>query len=470
MCDTYIKHKFDDNIELKENAMLKVKPELFYEWDFEKNDELGLDIYKATKGQGIKAWWICSKGHKWDAIIGNRVNLSSGCPYCSHHKVGRNNSLVSLSNSLSSLKPKLSKQWHPTKNGDLTPSDFACRSNKKVWWFGKCGHEWEAIINDRARGRGCPYCASQKILVGFNDMWTTNPELASLLANPDDGYKYMQGSSQKVDWKCPDCGNVIKNRVISSINKHGLSCITCSNKISFPEKLMGNLLNFLNIEYETQFISPWSNNRRYDFYLPNYSMIIETHGKQHYEKSDRGRSLEEEQENDRYKMALAKINNIEHYIVIDCRYSDFEYIKNNILNSKLNELLNLCDVDWNKISYLISKSLIKNVSEMYKNDMSILEISSITKLNSNKIKDYLKIGIHDFDIRETYNCSGMKKEVVRINDGLYFNSLTEASKITKISKTSISNNLNKRSSSAGGYKWMYKEDYEKYIKERKQLA
>ena len=44
------------------------------------------------------------------------------------------------------------------------------------------------------------------VIVGINDMWTTNPELASLLADPNDGYKYMQSSGHKVKWKCKNCG------------------------------------------------------------------------------------------------------------------------------------------------------------------------------------------------------------------------------------------------------------------------
>ena len=46
--------------------------------------------------------------------------------------------------SLASQNPDLVNQWHPTKNGDLKPETVRPKSNKKVWWLGKCGHEWEA--------------------------------------------------------------------------------------------------------------------------------------------------------------------------------------------------------------------------------------------------------------------------------------------------------------------------------------
>ena len=52
------------------------------------------------------------------------------------------------------------------------------QSNVKVWWLGQCGHEWQASTSHRYRGRGCPYCCNNAVLPGFNDLSTTNPNLA----------------------------------------------------------------------------------------------------------------------------------------------------------------------------------------------------------------------------------------------------------------------------------------------------
>lgn len=75
-------------------------------------------------------------------------------------------------NDLETVNPELAAQWHPTKNGELTPDDVAPMSDKKVWWLGKCGHEWQAEISSRTQGHGCPYCSNQKILSGYNDLAT----------------------------------------------------------------------------------------------------------------------------------------------------------------------------------------------------------------------------------------------------------------------------------------------------------
>lgn len=81
--------------------------------------------------------------------------------------------------SLADLNADLAKQWHPTKNGDLTPFDFTINSHNKVWW--KCDkandHEWESTIANRSSGNGCSIYRGRKI-VSSNCLATTNPELA----------------------------------------------------------------------------------------------------------------------------------------------------------------------------------------------------------------------------------------------------------------------------------------------------
>ncbi|HEY9740288.1 MAG TPA: zinc-ribbon domain-containing protein, partial [Coleofasciculaceae cyanobacterium] len=66
---------------------------------------------------------------------------------------------------LSITHPQLAGQWHPTKNGSLTPDQVVSGSHKKVWW--KCSkesdHEWDAAIYSRVGGRGCPYCGGRKV-------------------------------------------------------------------------------------------------------------------------------------------------------------------------------------------------------------------------------------------------------------------------------------------------------------------
>ena len=127
-------------------------PELMKEWDWEKNNELGFDPNMITYGSGKKVWWKCKRGHEWLATINSR-NRHKNCPYCS----GRN--VIQGINDLATVYPEIARQWHPTKNGDLKPTDVKYGSRKKVWWQCEYGHEWQATIANRSSlQRGCPQC------------------------------------------------------------------------------------------------------------------------------------------------------------------------------------------------------------------------------------------------------------------------------------------------------------------------
>jgi uncharacterized protein YbcI len=135
------------------NSLFLNYPELAKQWHPTKNGDLTPN--DVTAGSHKKVWWQCpeDESHQWAAVVKNRVGVGRGCPFCSGQK-------VCITNSLSLLHPDLAKQWHPTKNGDLTPNDVTAGSSKKVWWqcLKKPDHKWDAVIGDRVNGNGCPQC------------------------------------------------------------------------------------------------------------------------------------------------------------------------------------------------------------------------------------------------------------------------------------------------------------------------
>jgi hypothetical protein len=142
------------------NSLASLHPNLVEQWHPTKNGDLAPEHVVA--GTEKKVWWRCPHGpdHEWSASVVSRTRLGSGCPWCSERK-------ASVTNSLARLYPELAKQWHPTKNGDLTPEQVPAGSSKKVWW--KCpngsDHAWEAAVYSRASGgRGCPYCGGYRVL------------------------------------------------------------------------------------------------------------------------------------------------------------------------------------------------------------------------------------------------------------------------------------------------------------------
>lgn len=165
--------------------------------------ELISDEYK---GSNKKLEWRCLKescGEIFEATWEN-IFQGKGCSYCAGQKVG-------LSNCLATKNPQLASEWHPTKNGKLTPFDVTTGSGKKVWWICKNNpeHEWEAVIFDRNRGSGCLYCTGQLPTLQ-NNLLNLNPNLC-LEWNYEKNNKlpseYTFHSGQYVWWKCKKCGH-----------------------------------------------------------------------------------------------------------------------------------------------------------------------------------------------------------------------------------------------------------------------
>lgn len=179
------------------NDLQTVNPDLAKEWNREKNSELTpMDVLPNSEK---KVWWKCQNGHEWQAMIGNR-NKGQSCPYCSSKKV-----LIGY-NDLQTVNPKIAKEWNNIKNGNLNPIDVTAGSNVKVWWRCKKGHEWQAKVCYRTKGTGCPYCAGNKLLKGYNDLQTVNPALAAEWNNeknvgfsPED---ITANNNKTVWWKC----------------------------------------------------------------------------------------------------------------------------------------------------------------------------------------------------------------------------------------------------------------------------
>lgn len=110
-------------------------------------------------------------------------------------------------NDLRTVNPVLAAQWDTARNGNLRPEDVMAGSEKKVWWVCSLGHSWRAAVYSRnSAGHGCPYCAGQKVLPGFNDLATKNPILSrewdyerNAPVTPEE---VTERSNRKVFWKC----------------------------------------------------------------------------------------------------------------------------------------------------------------------------------------------------------------------------------------------------------------------------
>jgi hypothetical protein len=231
---------------------------------------------------------------------------------------------------------------------------------------------------------------------------TTNPELIKYFVNIDDCYNYSSGSGKYVQCICPYCKQ-IKRMTINNLKNKGFYCNSCNDGKSFSEKFMTSLLNQINVEYISQLTRKdfsWCKSYRYDFYIKN-NFIIETHGRQHYEENGfssmtNGKTLEEEKFRDKTKKELALSSGIEHYIVLDCRKSELEWIKKSVMESELPTLFNFTegDINWLKCEKYACKNIIKEICE-YKEQNKNKTNESISKkysISSKTVSGYLQVG------------------------------------------------------------------------------
>jgi len=136
-----------------ENDLASAHPDIAAQWHPEKNGTLRPETI--TPKSNKRVWWVCERGHEYQALVSQRTFRHTGCPYCSGKRV------LKGFNDLATVKPLIAAQWHPELNGSLTPEMVTISSHKRVWWVCPDNHVWQAIIYSRtcARQHGCPVCA-----------------------------------------------------------------------------------------------------------------------------------------------------------------------------------------------------------------------------------------------------------------------------------------------------------------------
>lgn len=268
-------------------------PEIAKEWHPTKNGSLKPS--DVSVGSHLKVWWflpyddINTGRHfnfEWACSIRERI-AGYGCPYLS----GRQ--LYKGFNDLKSCYPQIAKEWHPTKNGNLKPTDVMPHSNKKVWWFlpyddirtGKhFDFEWETTVNNRVKGKKCPYLCMQKLYKGFNDLESVCPNLRGIWhPTKNDNLKPsdMIISSQQKVWWLGDCKHEWLARVRSMVN--GMVCPYCSG--SKTERLLYEFCKKNEIAFiaEKKFVNEMKiKSYPFDLYLYKNKLILEADGIQHF--------------------------------------------------------------------------------------------------------------------------------------------------------------------------------------------
>lgn len=148
------------------------------------------DPKKVSKGSHTKMQWECSHGHLFENSPNSRTSGNQGCQFCSGKQV------LKGFNDLATTNPEIAAQLV-----DVDPHTISRGSKRVVIWKCELGHDYTMSVTERTRNRGCPICAGKRVLPGFNDLLTTNPELARELVGPD-AERVTKGSGKKLKWRC----------------------------------------------------------------------------------------------------------------------------------------------------------------------------------------------------------------------------------------------------------------------------
>ena len=282
-------------------------------------------------------------------------------------------------------------------------------ARKDTYYKGNKIDYWVSETN-LTTGITCPCCGKKRTFVqeGINDIPTTASWMVPYFQGGyDEAKKYMSGSIDRVNFICPECHR-IKNKLMDINTLHRtktISCIYCSDGISYPEKFVACFLEQMNEIFITQYSPEWANNKRYDFYLPNLNIIIEVdgglnHGKKTFDNinDEFGKQVDELKD----CLALEKENIVVFRIPAD--ESNMEYLKNSITKT-LHNIFEMRFIDWNKCERYAMKSLAIESCKCFQSGLSIDDISDKFHISIKTVKRYLdkgyKLGIcKDYHIRK----------------------------------------------------------------------
>lgn len=289
------------------------------------------------------------------------------------------------------------------------------KHNSKAY-FVRCihdNHERTVLENSLDHGCTCPVCTNKLVVKGINDLWTVRPDIAKLLKNPEEGYKYSVGSGKYLLWICPNCKNEVRARIPDVIYNYGhLRCNKCSDGFSYPEKLMANILYSSNIKFKQHI--KFKNFKfifkgkmycpEYDFLINynNRNIIIEMDGDFHNRPHRKSKyTIDDIKYIDNQKDLLAIKNGYE-IIRIDCSTSEYNYILNSIINSPLNNVIDISSLNEKEINCNAYSSLLVKACKLYmtktKNPNTIARMIGIPY---SRTQIYLskgaKIGLCDYD-------------------------------------------------------------------------
>lgn len=365
-----------------------------------------------------------------------------------------------------------------SKNKLIRENAYRCKCNI-------CGYVMVKKESEIIRGRGCPCCSGHVVVIGINDIPTTAPWMIKYFQGGyDEARMYTCNSNKKIYPICPNCGK-IKEKTLKINNIYNNKSIGCScnyKGTSYPERFMISILNQAKIEYEHQFAPSWLYGKRFDFCIDSIKLIIEMDGMLGHGYYEWGSNVynEKSKDVDEWKDRQAYAHGYS-VVRIDCKKSDYKYIKEKVLNSDLKKYLDFKSIDFSLCEKESLSNICKDICTYWEEhkDLSCKDIGEIFNCATYTVTKYLKkgkeVGWCSYTAEEALEKSHRKlaqyyKENPRKSkfDDIYvvginklgdkiMGNITEMSKIANVRKDRIIDVCEgkKYYNSAGGYVWRY---------------
>lgn len=230
------------------NDLATLHPDIAMLWHPSLNGALTPQQVSAQSNKYV--WWLCQQGHATRTKVNNRTSLARGCGVCA------NRTLLEGVNDLATTHPHLVDEWDYEKNAPKTPTKvIGSSSNSKYWW--KCqrdGHSWQASVEKRGSGTGCPVCANRVTIAGFNDLATTHPNLAAefnIQRNRGVTPAEIPAGTAKFYWWI--CSEGHEWKTSPNIRwRQGTNCPQCSNRRVSSTNNLAILFPYLLSEWDYQ--------------------------------------------------------------------------------------------------------------------------------------------------------------------------------------------------------------------------
>ena len=253
-------------------------PVIAGEWHPTKNGRLRpVDVLPYSND---RRWWKCraDSAHAWRAIVNSRTTLRAGCPLCAGTE-------LTDARSLAVLHPEIAKEWHPSKNGRITPIKIFARSNAKRWWkCAICSYPWETSPDQRIRGNGCPQCSS-RVVTRTNCLATVNPTLAAEWHPTKNGAltpsDVLPNTSRRLWWQCQSGHDWLATGTNRNTNESGCpKCVRQSSRLEI--RLLTELMQlFPGVQHRSKL-----DGFEVDIAIPKLRLAIEVDGAYWHRGSD----------------------------------------------------------------------------------------------------------------------------------------------------------------------------------------